>query len=97
MAMTRDELLSQALMGLAVVERVMVPERGELVDEMLESMRGSDERYEELKAMYLQLLHASRMLTAYGADSAGVSVPELLDLVRGSILAARFTASDDQA
>lgn len=94
MALTRDEMLSQALMGLAVVERVMVPERGELVDELLESLRGNEERHEELKAMYLQLLHAARVLAAYGADNASVSVPELLDLVRGSILAARFTAPE---
>jgi hypothetical protein len=95
MAMTRDELLSQALMGVAVIERVMVPERGELVDEMLDSLSGSDTRYEELKTMYLQLLYAASMLAAHGADEAQITVPELLDKVRGNMLAARLSALGD--
>lgn len=95
MAMTRDELLSQALLGVAVIERVMVPDRGELVDDMLESIGENDTRFEDLKAMYLQLLYAASMLAAHGADEAGLSVEELLDKVRGSMLAARLSALGD--
>lgn len=92
MAISRDELLSQALMGVAMIERAVLPERGELADSLLNEIKVNSHQYEDLKAMYIQLLYAATVLAANGADMAKVELPEYFDQLRGSMLAARFTA-----